>query len=156
MIEVLCCVWVKDFDVWVFYELFKLRVEVFVVEQVCLYLELDGCDLFVEIRYFWLEMFDGEVMCMLCLMEEYVGGEKVFWIGWLCIKCDVCGQGYFNWLLCVVLVEVGDYFCWIDVQVYLMVMYVQYGFVCDGDEFLDDGILYVFMLWFGFGQVEWL
>ena len=37
--------WAKDLDTATLYELLKLRVEVFVVEQACAYPELDGRDL---------------------------------------------------------------------------------------------------------------
>ena len=47
--------WAKDLDAATLYELLKLRVEVFVVEQACPYPELDGRDLLAETRHFWLE-----------------------------------------------------------------------------------------------------
>ena len=53
--------WAKDLDAATLYELLKLRVEVFVVEQACPYPELDGRDLLAETRHFWLEQPDGEV-----------------------------------------------------------------------------------------------
>ncbi|MDT5230601.1 MAG: ElaA protein, partial [Mycobacterium sp.] len=40
--------WAKDLDTSTLYELLKLRVEVFVVEQACPYPELDGRDLLTE------------------------------------------------------------------------------------------------------------
>jgi len=54
--------WAKDLDAATLYELLKLRVEVFVVEQACPYPELDGVDLLAETRHFWLENPDGEVI----------------------------------------------------------------------------------------------
>src|SRR5215471_17288364 len=70
--------WAKDLDTATLYELLKLRVEVFVVEQATPYQELDGRDLLAETRHFWLEGPDGEVICTLRLMEEHAGGEKGF------------------------------------------------------------------------------
>ena len=46
--------WAKDLDAATLYELLKLRVEVFVVEQATPYPELDGRDLLTETRHFWL------------------------------------------------------------------------------------------------------
>lgn len=154
MTEALRRVWAKDLDARALYELLKLRVEVFVVEQACPYPELDGRDLLAETRHFWLETPDGEVTCTLRLMEEHAGGKKVFRIGRLCTKRDARGQGHSNRLLCAALAEVGDYPCRIDAQAYLTAMYAQHGFVRDGDEFLDDGIPHVPMLRPGSGQVE--
>ena len=76
--------WAKDLDTATLYELLKLRVEVFVVEQATPYPELDGRDLLAETRHFWLEGADGEVICTLRLMEEHFGGEKGFRIGRVC------------------------------------------------------------------------
>lgn len=92
MTEALRRVWAKDLDARALYELLKLRVEVFVVEQACPYPELDGRDLLAETRHFWLETPDGEVTCTLRLMEEHAGGEKVFRIGRLCTKRDAADR----------------------------------------------------------------
>ena len=59
--------WAKDLDAATLYELLKLRVEVFVVEQACAYPELDGRDLLPETRHFWLQGPRGEVICTLRL-----------------------------------------------------------------------------------------
>jgi ElaA protein len=138
--------WAKDLDAPTLYELLKLRVEVFVVEQACPYPELDGRDLLAETRHFWLEKPDGEVICTLRLMEEHAGGEKVFRIGRLCTKRSARGQGHTTRLLRAALAEVGDYPCRINAQTYLADMYAQHGFVRDGDDFLDDGVPHVPML----------
>ncbi len=53
--------WAKDLDTATLYELLKLRVEVFVVEQATPYPELDGRDLLAETRHFWLEGAEGDV-----------------------------------------------------------------------------------------------
>ena len=54
--------WGKDLDTATLYELLKLRVEVFVVEQACPYPELDGRDLQSQTRHFWLQEPVGEVI----------------------------------------------------------------------------------------------
>lgn len=138
--------WAKDLDALTLYELLKLRVEVFVVEQACPYPELDGRDLRAETRHFWLEEPDGTVICTLRLMEEHAGGHKAFRIGRLCTKRNVRGQGHTTRLLQAALAEVGDYPCRIDAQAYLAEMYAQHGFVRDGDDFVEDGIPHVPML----------
>jgi ElaA protein len=146
MTEALRRVWAKDLDAQILYELLKLRVEVFVVEQACPYPELDGRDLLAETRHFWLETPEGEVICTLRLMEEHAGGEKAFRIGRVCTKRSARGQGHATRLLRAALAEVGDYPCRIDAQKYLADMYTQHGFVRAGDDFIDDGIPHVPML----------
>ena len=78
--------WAKDLDAATLYELLKLRVEVFVVEQATPYPELDGRDLLAETRHFWLEGPTARSISTLRLMEEHPGGEKVFRIGRVCTK----------------------------------------------------------------------
>lgn len=143
--------WSKDLDVPTLYELLRLRVEVFVVEQAAPYPELDGRDLLAETRHFWLESGEGEVICTLRLMEEHAGGEKVFRIGRVCTKRNARGSGHATRLLRAALAEVGDYPCRIDAQKYLLDMYAQHGFVRDGEDYLDDGVPHVPMLRRGAG-----
>lgn len=138
--------WAQDLDAATLYELLKLRVEVFVVEQACPYPELDGRDLLPETRHFWLELAAGEVICTLRLMEEHAGGEKAFRIGRVCTRRDARGQGHTTRLLAAALAEVGDYPCRINSQTYLAEMYAGHGFVRDGDEFIEDGIPHVPMV----------
>ena len=138
--------WSRDLDAAMLYELLKLRVEVFVVEQACPYPELDGRDLLAETRHFWLETPAGEVISTLRLMEEHPGGRKGFRIGRVCTKREARGHGHSTRLLQAALAEVGDFPCRIDAQIYLSDMYARLGFVRDGEEFLEDGIPHVPML----------
>ncbi|GAB2999019.1 GNAT family N-acetyltransferase [Mycobacterium bourgelatii] len=152
MSEALRRVWSKDLDARILYEILKLRVEVFVVEQACAYPELDGRDLLAETRHFWLETPDEEVVCTLRLMEEHAGGEKAFRIGRVCTKRSARGHGHATRLLRAALAEVGDYPCRIDAQKYLTDFYAKHGFVRDGEDYLDDGIPHLPMLRRGSGQ----
>ena len=138
--------WSADLDAAMLYELLKLRVEVFVVEQACPYPELDGRDLLAETRHFWLETPAGEVISTLRLMEEHPGGHKGFRIGRVCTKREARGHGHSTRLLQAALAEVGDYPCRIDAQTYLTEMYARLGFVRDGEEFLEDGVPHVSMV----------
>ncbi len=132
-----------DLDAATLYELLKLRVEVFVVEQACPYPELDGRDLLPETRHYWLEAEEGPVISTLRLMEEHVGGAKSYRIGRVCTKREERDNGHTSRLLQAALAEVGDYECRIDAQTYLEDMYRRHGFVRDGAEFLEDGIPHV-------------
>jgi ElaA protein len=135
--------WAKDLDAATLYELLKLRVEVFVVEQATPYPELDGRDLLAETRHFWLENAEGQVISTLRLMEEHPAGQKLFRIGRVCTKRNDRDRGHAARLLQAALAEVGDYPCHINAQTYLADMYGRHGFVRDGEEFLDDGIPHV-------------
>lgn len=125
----------KDLDAATLYELLKLRVEVFVVEQQCPYPELDGRDLAAGTRHFWLER-DGEVVSTLRLMQE----QASFRIGRVCTRRDARGHGHTARLMAAALADVGEQPCHLDAQSYLVDMYARHGFVKAGEEFLEDGI----------------
>lgn len=132
--------WGKDLDAATLYELLKLRVEVFVVEQSCPYPELDGRDLLSDTRHFWLEDADGEVVSTLRLMEEHAHGHKAFRIGRVCTKRQARGNGHTARLMQAALADVGDHPCHLNAQSYLVDMYARHGFHPAGEEFLEDGI----------------
>ena len=125
----------KDLDAATLYELLKLRVEVFVVEQQCPYPELDGHDLAAGTRHFWLEQ-DGAVISTLRLMRE----QAAFRIGRVCTRRDARGHGHVARMMAAALADVGEQPCHLNAQSYLVDMYARHGFVKAGEEFLEDGI----------------
>jgi ElaA protein len=138
--------WGRDLDAATLYELLKLRVEVFVVEQSCPYPELDGRDLQPATRHFWLEDAGATVVSTLRLMEEHPDGHPLFRIGRVCTKASDRGRGHTSRLMTAALAEVGPHPCRISAQTHLADMYSRHGFTRDGDEFLEDGIPHVPML----------
>ena len=138
--------WGQDLDTSTLYELLKLRVEVFVVEQACPYPELDGRDLQSQTRHFWLQEPTGDVISVLRLMEENPNGRKLFRIGRVCTKQSARGGGHATMLLQAALADVGEHPCHLNAQTYLVEMYSRHGFVVAGDEFTEDGIPHVPML----------
>jgi len=138
--------WGQDLDTSTLYELLKLRVEVFVVEQACPYPELDGRDLQSQTRHFWLQEPTGDVISVLRLMEENPNGRKLFRIGRVCTKQSARGGGHATRLLQAALADVGEHPCHLNAQTYLVEMYSRHGFVVAGDEFTEDGIPHVPML----------
>jgi ElaA protein len=88
--------WAADLDPATLYSVLRLRVEVFVVERVCPYPELDGHDLEPHTRHYWLAGGAGEgagertgrgapdrVLGCVRLLEEADGGFRV---GRLCVE----------------------------------------------------------------------
>ncbi len=153
--------WGRDLDAATLYDLLKLRVAVFVVEQACPYPELDGSDLSAQTRHFWLEEKSGEVTATLRLIEGGLieggliegglteggpGGRRQFRIGRVCTRAAARGHGYATRLLQAALADVGADPCALNAQTYLIDMYARHGFVVDGDEFCEDGIPHVPML----------
>lgn len=135
--------WAGDLDAATLYELLRLRVEVFVVEQRCPYPELDGQDLLAGTRHFWFEDADGRVIATLRLIEDHSGGRTSFRIGRVCTDPAARGRGYAARLLQAALVDVGDHPCHLNAQSHLSEMYTRHGFSVSGAEFLEDGIPHV-------------
>jgi ElaA protein len=134
--------WALDLDTATLYQLLKLRVEVFVVEQKCAYPELDGLDLLTETRHFWLDD-EGEVISTLRLLEEHDDGVKSFRIGRLCTSVPARGHGFTTRLLQAAIAEAGSATIRLNAQTYLVDMYAKHGFKPDGEEFDDDGIMHL-------------
>ncbi|WP_280424104.1 GNAT family N-acetyltransferase [Nocardia carnea] len=134
--------WAQDLDTATLYELLKLRVEVFVVEQKCAYPELDGQDLLPETRHLWLDD-EGEVIATLRLLEEHDDGVKSFRIGRLCTAVEARGHGYTTRLLQAALAETGSHTVRLNAQTYLIDLYTKHGFEVDGAEFIEDGVAHV-------------
>jgi ElaA protein len=124
------------------YALLRLRVEVFVVEQGCPYQELDGHDLHRTTRHYWLSPPDAieEPQATLRLLEP---ADGQFRITRVCTAQRIRRQGQIRRLLEAALAEVGDSPCVVDAQQHCVELYRGYGFVVDGEEFIEDGIPHV-------------
>ncbi|GAA0231140.1 GNAT family N-acetyltransferase [Saccharothrix sp. NPDC042600] len=128
--------WSADLTAAEVYHLLKLRNDVFVVEQNCVYADLDGRDLEPATRHFWLEV-DGVPQAYLRLLEEPGGTYR---IGRVCTARAARGLGFSRRLVEAALVEVGTTECVLDAQTYVADFYASFGFRPEGAEFIEDGI----------------
>jgi ElaA protein len=129
--------WAEDLTTAQLYALLKLRGEVFVIEQNCLYLDLDDRDLEPTTRHFWLETDGPAPAAYLRLLEEADGG---FRIGRVCTARAARGRGFSRRLVEAALADIGHAPCVLDAQVYVADFYATFGFEPEGDEFIEDGI----------------
>ena len=131
-----------DLPVATLYALLRLRVEVFVVEQACPYQELDGRDLAVTTRHFWLAPEHGpeEVVACLRLLEQ---PEGEFRISRVCAGRQARGHGAARRLMEGALAEIRDAPCVLDAQSHLTGLYQAFGFEPSGAEFTEYGIPHV-------------
>lgn len=136
--------WTADLEQHQLYALLRLRVDVFVVEQECPYPELDGRDIELSTRHFWLGSNDpaDHLLGYLRLTEE---GDGTCRIGRVCTARPARGNGLSRRLVQAALADVGDATCVLDAQTYLTGFYTSFGFVADGTEFVMDGIPHVSM-----------
>ena len=118
------------------YSLWKLRQDVFVVEQQAAYPDLDGRDLDPETRHVVLENDDGVVLGCARVLDD---GQE--WrIGRVALHRTVRGQGWADRLMQAALQVCPDRDVVLDAQAPLARWYAGHGFEVDGQEFLEDGI----------------
>lgn len=154
-----------DLDARTGYLLWQLRQRVFVVEQKCFYLDLDGRDLEPETRHLWIEE-DGLPVAYLRVLTERVpdqptadestgdesaagsvvghtGGQEGLRIGRVLVAEGHRGRGLAERLMKAALELVDGRPCRLDAQSYLVDWYCRLGFEPSGEEFLEDGIPHV-------------
>jgi ElaA protein len=127
-----------DLDATTLYKILKLRVDVFVVEQSCAYPELDGRDLEPGTRQLWIER-SGDVVATLRALDE----GAALRIGRVATAANARSAGLARRLMQRALTLAGDRDVVLDAQSYLARWYEGFGFVQDGDEFVEDGIAHV-------------
>lgn len=120
------------------YDVWRLRQAVFIVEQECPYLDLDGRDLEPGTRHVVLSDEDRVVGYARVL------DDAVTWrIGRVVLEPEARGRGLADPLLETAISVCPDRDIVLDAQTPLTGWYSQLGFVIDGDEFLEDGIAHV-------------
>lgn len=126
------------------YSIMELRVAVFVVEQNCPYLEIDGLDR--DAVHVWLEE-DGKILAYLRVMDRGVESEYVS-IGRL--LAAERRKGYGTRILSEGISVAREYFgadrIYLEAQVYARGLYEKQGFKAVSEEFLLDGIPHVKMM----------
>jgi len=124
-----------DLDARTAYEVWRLRQDVFVVEQSCPYPDLDGRDVEAGTRHVVMREVDGVVGYARVLDD----GEE--WrIGRVVLAPAVRGRGLADQLLDKALEVCADRMVVMDAQTPLRAWYERFGFEVVGPEFLDDGI----------------
>jgi ElaA protein len=120
-----------ELDARTLYAILRLRAEVFVVEQDCPYLDPDGRD--QDARHLWIEQ-DGAVVAYLRILPGKLGRVVT--------HPTARGTGLATELVRRAL-ELADRPVRIDAQSRLGPWYGTFGWVQDGDEFLEDGIAHI-------------
>ncbi len=119
------------------YELLRLRADVFVVEQECVYLDPDGRDLEPSTRHLWIEGGPDEapVLAALRVLAEDHGSS----IGRVVTAAATRSRGLGAALVRAAL-EDAPRPVRINAQSQLVGWYAGFGFEVSGAEFVEDGI----------------
>jgi ElaA protein len=117
------------------YALWRLRQQVFVIEQQCPYPDLDGRDTEPTARHLLLEE-DGELVGCLRILDD---GDAAR-IGRVVVAPSRRGRGLAALLVHAALSEIGDRPARLDAQTGLAEWYAGFGFTPSGPEFVEDGI----------------
>lgn len=134
------------------YDLMRLRQEVFVVEQDCVYLDADGYD--QKARHLLGRDIEGELVACLRLFAPGVKYPEYFTdtvIGRVCTAASVRGTGIGQELMWRGIAEVERLWpgCGIRIsaQAYLLSFYGKLGFEAVSESYDEDGIPHVEMVW---------
>lgn len=119
----------------VLYGILRLRSEVFVVEQTCIYLDPDGRDLEAGARLLWVEDDEGSVVGCARVLSEADGSS----IGRIVADPSRRNRGVGAAMVRRAL-ELAMRPTRINAQSHLADWYATFGFFVDGDEFVEDGI----------------
>jgi ElaA protein len=120
------------------YELWRLRQQVFVVEQDCPYPDLDGRDLEDATRHVLLLEDDHLIGCLRVLDD---GGWAR--IGRVVVAPAARGRGLAALMMDEAMAACGDREVRLDAQTGLTGFYEAYGFEVTGPEFDEDGVMHV-------------
>ena len=129
------------------YQLLKLRVDVFVVEQNCPYPELDGNDILHGVHHL-LGYKNGELVACTRLLPAGTTNDSVS-IGRVATKHNARGGGLGHQLMQQSIMHCQQ--LWpneaieIGAQEHLKPFYQQHGFVVTSEVYLEDGIPHVDM-----------
>lgn len=122
------------------YDLLRLRVDVFVVEQACAYPELDGRDLLEDTLLVWAHD-DGDLLGTIRVLGVHGTSPA---LGRVATAPSARGRGVAR-----VLLEHGIALCRPDAEIHLHAQahleewYARLGFRRAGDDYHEDGIPHV-------------
>lgn len=130
-----------DLDARTAYTLWRLRQQVFVVEQASPYPDLDGRDLEPATRH--VLAHDGELLvgCLRVLDDGFHAR-----VGRVVVAPSARGRGLARELMDAAMAGIGEREVRLDAQTQLTAFYASYGFEVSGPEFVEDGVAHVPMV----------
>jgi len=130
------------------YHLLKLRTEIFVVEQNCVYSDMDGKDTDLHALHLFAKESD-DVLAYLRILPPDCSYQGMTAIGRVVTAHNARGKGIGHDLMeraiNAVLDRWPEYPCQLSAQAHLQQFYGAHGFVSIGEEYLEDGIPHIAM-----------
>jgi len=131
-----------DLPARVLYDILRLRIDVFVVEQACVFGDLDGRDLEATARHLWLEdpaTPDRPIAGYVRLLQNPDGSTE---IGRVVTPLAHRGTGTGHRLMAEAIARI-DGPMYLKAQSRKASFYASFGFAVCGEEFLEDDIPHV-------------
>ncbi len=123
-----------------FHAIARLRQEVFVVEQNCVYLDLDGRDAEDSTHQYWLENEAGDIAATLRVLSENDREPGLHAIGRVATAQNHRGKALAAALMAAALKDFGDGPLVLEAQSHLAGWYGRFKFEACGPEYIEDGI----------------
>lgn len=123
------------------HEFLQLRSEVFVVEQQCVYADIDGRDNEVGTCHLWVEG-EGQIVAYLRTLTDETPTGTVTRIGRVVTRPDHRGRGLAAHLVRSVIDRSSEPLV-LDAQAHLHEWYAALGFSRSGHEYIEDGIAHI-------------
>jgi ElaA protein len=138
----------RDVSTSELYACLRLRSEVFIIEQNCIYRDVDGKDLAGETRHL-MAWRGSDLVAYLRILDPGQNEGRAL-VGRVVTSASVRGAGLGHELIQRGLAECRRHWPGTDIflraQAHLQKYYERHGFVVVGEPFDDDGILHVGML----------
>ena len=127
-----------------FFDILKLRIEIFVVEQSCYYQELDDEDK----EAFHVSIYNNGIIVAVGRIIPNLNNREVK-IGRIAVKMNQRKKGLASSMMKDILNFISkkyeDFSVLLSAQTYLIKFYQSYGFNEIGDTYLEDGIEHINM-----------
>jgi len=129
------------------YAALVLRCKVFVVEQNCAYLDVDGLDLQADNRHV-MGMAQGELLAYARILSPD-GPQADVTIGRVIVSDKARGLNLGNQLMAQAIASCEQHWpghaLFLSAQAHLQAFYQRHGFVAVSDSYLEDGIAHIDM-----------
>lgn len=127
------------------YNVLQLRAEVFVVEQNCVYQDIDGKD---EKALHLLGSYDGKIVAYARLFKPGYYFDNAS-IGRVVVNANYRSRKWGHNLMDAAIAGIKNHFdetaITISAQLYLKKFYESHGFIQDGEGYLEDDIPHIRM-----------